>query len=267
MLPKLESPTFKVKIPSMEQEVTMRCMKVKEEKILLMAKEGGDYGEILSSVKQVVQNCVVEPKTNVDDLAIFDIEYLFLKLRARSVSETTEVAYIDNDEVATAMGDSADQVKLQVEQRKATYSFTIKLDDVVVQFPEKTEKEIKISDTAGIVLRYPPAALYSDKEFMNASGEKLVDLLIQKSIQTIYDGKDVKNFGGVFTGAEAAIRRAREQEELSVWINDLDIKTYNKIRSFFNDLPHLNYEIKYTNKNGKDRTISLTNLNDFFTLA
>jgi len=262
MLPKIETMTFEVEIPSTKQKIKMRCMKVREEKILLAAKEGGDYGEILASVKQVVNNCVVpmthpDQQVNIDDLAIFDIEYLFLKLRAKSVAETTEVAYIDNDEVFTAMGDSVDQVKLPIEQRKATYTFTIDLNKVEVKFPEKVEKNIKISDKAGIVLGYPPAALYSDKEFMNAAGENLVDLLILKSIETIYDGPTISY------NKKSKI----PQEELKEFINNLDVKVYNKIREFFNNLPHLDYEIKYTNKNGKDRTITLTSLTDFFTLA
>lgn len=262
MLPKIEVRTFKVTIPSTKTEVTMRCMKVKEEKILLMAKEGNDPAEILSSVKQVVNNCIMD-KVNIDELAIFDIEYMFLQLRAQSISDKTEVAYIDNDEVNTTMSASTVQAdgplypaELDKAQRKATHTFTIDLNKVEVKFPEKTEKNIKISDKAGIVLKYPPAGLYSDKEFMNSSGEKLIDLLICKSIETVYDGKDVDSF-----------KSDADTKDLKEWIDNLDVKVYNKIKEFFNDLPHLFYEIKYTNKNGKDRTITLTTLNDFFQLV
>jgi hypothetical protein len=265
-LPKIDVPTFELEIPSTKQKVKMRYMRVKEEKILLMAKEGSDPGEILNSVKQVVQNCIVEafdPKSfDLDNLAIFDIEFLFLRLRAQSVSDKAEVAYIDNDEVATAMeeipgGDKKYDLEMAKAQRAATYTFNIDLNTVDVQFPEKLEKNVKVNDKVGVVLRFPPASLYSDKDFMNATGENLVNMLIKKSIETVYEGDKVTEMA----------KNPREKQELDEWIDSLDVKVYNKLKEFFTNLPHLFYEIKYTNKNGKDRTITLTTLNDFFSFV
>jgi hypothetical protein len=261
MLPRIDVPSFEVTIPSTGQKVKLRCMKVREEKILLMAKEGNDPGEILNAVKQVVQNCLTE-RVDLDNLAIFDVEFLFLRLRAQSVSDKAEVAYIDNDEVATAMegiipDNKAYDLELAKAQRGATYTFNIDLNTVEVKFPEKLEKNLKVNDKVGVILRFPPASLYSDKEFMDSSGEKLVNMLIQKSIETIYDGDKVTELA----------KNPRERENLAEWIDGLDVKVYNKLKAFFGDLPHLNYEIKYTNKNGKDRVITLTTLNDFFSFV
>jgi hypothetical protein len=260
MLPKIDEITFDIEIPSTKQKIKMRCMKVKEEKLLLAAKQGADPGEILTAVKQVVQNCVLGD-VNIDDWAIFDVEYAFLKLRAQSVSDEAEVAYIDNDEVDSEMdgvnpSSSEYDGKLRKAQAKATRSFKIDLNKVGIKFPEKTQSQIKVNNKVGIHLRYPPASLYSDKEFLDSTGDKLADLLVQKSIDTIYEGEKIS-----YDKEHPA-----QPKELEEFVESLDVKVYNQIREFFSDLPHLYHEIKYTNKNGKEREIVLSTLGDFFTL-
>jgi hypothetical protein len=265
-LPNVESPTFQLTIPSTKAKITMRPMKVKEEKILLMAKAGNDPGEILAAVKTVVQNCLVaqsikEPPYNVDELAIFDIEFMFLRLRAASVSEQAEVSYIDNDDVEIEMAgvepSSNDyERKLRAAQAKATRTFKIELNKVEVKFPEKTESQIKVNNKVGIHLRYPPASLYSDKEFLNATGEDLVEMLVEKSIDTIYEGEKIS-----YDKAHLA-----PPGELKAFIENLDVKIYNKLKEFFTTLPHLEHKITYSNHSGKEREIVLTTLGDFFQL-
>jgi hypothetical protein len=260
-LPRIEHPTWELEIPSKKEKVKMRDMLVREEKILLQAKEGDEPAEILNAVKTVVQNCVETPGVSVDDWAIFDIEYAFLKLRAHSVSEIAETAYIDNDEVDTDMeginaSSSEYDRKLRQAQAQATRTFKIDLNEVKIKFPEKIESQIKVNNKVGIHLKYPPASLYSDKEFMQASGDDLVHMLVQKSIDTIYDGKEI-SYDKTHPAAPG---------EMKEFVESLDVKVYNKMKDFFNNLPHLEHEIKYTNKNGKDRTITLTTLGDFFQL-
>lgn len=260
MLPRIDSPTFTIEIPSTKEKITMRMMKVSDEKLLLMAKEAGDPGEILSAVKQVVQNCIVPPAgpdkkdISIDDFAIFDIEYMFLMLRAHSVSDVAEVSYIDNEEVNSMVGDSPSEADLRKAQTASTRTFKIDLKNVKVKFPEKTESQIKINNKVGIHLRYPPASLYSDKEFLNATGDELINKLIISSIDTIYDGNVIS-----YDKTHPA-----QPGELKEFIEGLDVKVYNKIKDFFTELPHLEHKITYTNKNGKDREILLTTLGDFF---
>lgn len=262
MLPKIEVPTFDVEIPSTKQKVKMRCMKVREEKLLLMARQGNDPTEILSAIRQVVNNCLVT-EVNMDQLALFDLEYLFLKLRAQSISDKAEVSYIDNDEVATeiekleteTMQEEAVNREIEKIRKKATRTFTIDLNSIKVEFPEGSDNTIQVNNKVGIVLRYPPASLYSDENFLKSSTDQLVDMLITKSIEKIYDG-------------ETIIDPSKEDpEKLKDWINDLDPKTHEKIEKFFSQLPHLRHVIKYTNKNGKEREIVLSTLNDFFLFA
>lgn len=268
-LPRIETPTFTVKLPSSNKEVTLRCMLVREEKLLLMAREGQDPAEILGAVKQVVINCLVSTES-VDNLPLFDLEYLFLQIRAHSVGETASVSYIDNEEVNTAMekydsnterGDTTERARVEalaVEQRKATRTFTIDLNKVEVKFPDKIEKNIKVSDKVGIVLRYPPASLYSDKEFLASSGEELADKLVMSCIETIYSGKDIHTIPYYGQGQVA------DKDELKEFIDNLDIKSYDKIKEFLTNLPHLYYVIEYKNKLGSERKIELTTLSDFF---
>lgn len=241
-LPKVGFPTFEVAIPSTKEVIKMRPMLVKEEKILLMAREGEERQEIISAIKQVVNNCLVVPSPKIDTLTMFDIEYLFLKLRAQSISNETKVSYKDNEDGKVR-------------------TFDIDLNNVVVKFPEHDDKDIKVSDAVTIVMRYPPASLYSNKEFLDSTGDKLLDMLIQESIDKIYDGKIVIDVANPKPGM------AMSRAELAVWLDNLDLRVYGKIREFLSDLPTLFYEIKYTNDNGKERTIELRTLNDFFMLA
>lgn len=234
-LPKLTHPMFDVVIPSTKKKTKVRPMLVKEEKILLMAKTGEDASEILAAVKQVVNNCIVDSDINVDKLALFDIEYLFVRIRSISVSNISKVSYRDNED-------------------NKVYDFDVDLEKVEVKFPETVEKNYPITDTTGIVMKYPEASLYSDKTFLDVSAEKVLDTLIMRCIDKIYEGDkmiDPKNV---------------PEEELTEFIDSLDVTTYDKLRKFFNSLPTLYYKIEYKNEMGNERTIEMTSLTDFFTL-
>lgn len=234
-LPKLTHPMFDVVIPSTKKKTKIRPMLVKEEKILLMAKTGEDANEILSAVKQVVNNCIVDSDINIDKLALFDIEYLFVKIRSISVSNVSKVSYRDN-------------------QDDKIYDFEVDLEKVEVKFPETIEMSFSITESTGIIMKYPDAALYSDKEFLESPVEKVVDLLILRCIDKIYDGDkmlDPKNFA---------------EKELVEFVDNLDVNTYDKLRKFFNSLPTLYYKIEYKNELGNDRSIEMISLTDFFTL-
>lgn len=234
-LPKISHPLFDVVIPSNKKKTKIRPMLVKEEKILLMAKMGNDPTEILSSIKQVVNNCLIDDMIDVDKLSLFDVEYLFIKIRAISVDNVTKVSYKDNSD-------------------EKIYNFEVKLDEVTIKYPEKVEKNIKISDEMAISLKYPEAELYSDKEFMNLPVEKLIDALILRCIDKVYVGEEVFD------------ARISSETELNDFIENLDIESYGKIRQFFAVLPTLYYKIEYKNEKGEQRVIEMTKLTDFFTL-
>jgi hypothetical protein len=232
-LPKIEYPIFKVKIPSTKKEIKFRPFLVKEEKILLIAKASELDSDILIAIKQVVNNCAIDP-IDVDKLSLFDLEYVFLQIRAQSVNNIVNVSYRDTED-------------------EQVYDFEIDLNDVTVKFPEKLDKKIEISGTTGIIMKYPEASLYEDKDFL-ASGEEAFYQLILRCIEKFYDEETV------YDAKQYSIK------EIEEYVENLDIKTFDKIRDFILDQPRLSYEITYKNKLKNERKIELTTLSDFFTL-
>lgn len=232
-LPKLDHPIHNIEIPSLKKNYKFRPFLVKEEKLLLMAKEGGNDSDVLAAIKQVVNNCSLDPKLDINKLAVFDLEYVFLRLRAVSVDNKIKVSYKD------------------IEDQKV-YEFEINLDEVKVEFPEKTENTIKITSKSGISLKYPSASLYEDKEFLSLDKDYLFQLII-RCIENIY--------------YEDQVYSAREykRQELEEFLENLDIKTFQKIQEFLINVPKMNYTIKYKNSMEHDREIVLSSLNDFFT--
>ena len=234
MLPKIDYPVNAIKIPSTGKSAKFRPFLVKEEKLLLMAKESNVESDILHAIKQVVNNCSVEPKFDVDNLTIFDIEYVFLKLRSMSVDNKINVSYKDFED-------------------EKVYDFDIDLNDVEVEFPENCEKNIKITSKSGILLKYPSASLYDDKDFMNSDKEYLFELII-RCVDKIYEGDNIYE------------SKDYKLDDLRAFIENVDIKTFEKIKTFLVNLPKLKHVIKYKNSLGNDREIILTSLTDFFTL-
>jgi len=234
-LPKIEYPINEITVPSLKKSAKFRPMLVKEEKILLMAKTSEDENDIFNAVLQVVNNCAVDGTLDVTKLSIFDLEYLFLKIRAFSIGETTEVSFRD------------------IEDEKV-YDFVIDLNEIEVDFPEGIDSTIKINDSSGFTLRYPPATLYSDKDFLSTEPNKVFDKLVLKCIDKVFDGDQVY---------ESSLYK---KEELDEFVESLPIKTYEEIRTFFTNVPSMKHEIKYTNSKGSERTIVLRNLSDFFIL-
>ena len=232
-LPKIDKPLFEMLVPSQKRQVKFRPFVVKEEKILLIAQQSGQEKDMVRAIKQILDNCVQDEKFNVDDLTTFDLEYLFLKLRAKSVNNIIEVSYRD------------------VEDDKV-YDFQIDLDEVEMLEQGKVDNNIKITDKVGVVMKYPSIDIVENVPDDLPAAE-LVEYLVRSCIDVIYD--------------EDAVYPAKEctQEELTEFIESLDIETFVKIREFFDNLPRMYYKIEYENSLGNKREIELTTLSDFFT--
>ena len=233
-LPKIKHPTTEFVVPSTGKKETFRPFLVKEEKILLMAKSSQEASDILRAVKQVVNNCAVSKTFDVEKLALFDIEYLFVQLRAISVNNVVKVSYRDNED-------------------QEVYDFEIDLKDVKVNFPEKVDKVIKINKDMGITMRYPSSSILEDKEFFKSGDDAFYELIL-RCLDKIYDGEEIYDASDY------------TKEELEEFLNDVSVDVFEKIQSFMSNVPRLYHKLEYKNKNGNNRVIELTSLTDFFTL-
>jgi hypothetical protein len=233
-LPKIDYPVYKINVPSLKKDYQFRPFLVKEEKILLMAKESDSPADVLIAVKQIINNCSLDRKLDVNKLTIYDLEFVFLKLRSFSIDNTVKVSYKDNED-------------------SKVYEFVVELDKVKIVYPEKMDPNIKITNKSGIVMKHPSASLYEDKEFLSVEKEQLFELIV-RCIDSIYYEDQVY----------PAINYKRE--ELTEFLENLNIKTFEEIQKFLVNVPKMEYKIQYKNELGNDREIVLNSLSDFFTL-
>ena len=224
-LPKIKHPTFKVTIPSNDKQITLRPFTVQEEKLLLMAQESEDQNTILDTVKQIVNNCVLDD-IDVSKLATFDLEYLILKLRAKSVSEVIELKYeIDGEEIPVE----------------------INLDEVEVKKNKNHRNKFMITDSVGVVMRYPSLSSISS----DSSVDDLFDK-ITSCIESVYDNDNVYD--------------EFSKEEINDFVMSLPSEALKILGDFFNNMPRLEHTITLKSKKGEVKEITLRGLSDFFTL-
>lgn len=233
-LPITQHPLHDFIIPSSKKKIKMRPMLVREEKVLLHAKQSKDDTDIFNAVFQIVSLCIMDSNFNMSSLTLFDLEYLFLKLRAVSVDSIAPLIMIDKED-------------------KIEYSFDIDLLQVEVKFPDKIDNKFAVTETSGFVLKYPSAILYRDKDFLNNTTEdNIVDMLIPKCLESIYE--DDKMY----------MAESIKKDELQAYIDNLPIPVYNKVKEFFANMPKIYHEVNYTNQKGTQRQYKLETLNDFF---
>jgi hypothetical protein len=233
-LPKTSHPTFNVIVPSTSQKVRMRPFLVREEKILLMAQTSQDPKDIILAIQQVVNNCVLD-KVDVNDFTTFDIEYLFLKLRGKSVGNVIELKYTDPED-------------------NNQYNIQVDVDQVEVKIDPDHTNIIKITDTTGIVLKYPKSDV-TEKISTNITSEvELMFELMKYCLKEFYDETDTYEFDSY------------SDSDVEEFLNNQDITTYNAIQKFIETMPKLYYEVEYQRKDGTIGKLVLQTLNDFFTL-
>jgi hypothetical protein len=230
-LPKIDQPLFDMTIPSTGKKILFRPFLVKEEKILLIAQQSENDSEIIRAIKQILNACIQED-LDIDSLAIFDLEYMFLKLRARSVNNVVKLSYRDIED-------------------GELYDFELDLDTIEVKMPEVINSKIEINDTVGMTMKYPAASITDRmKDFENEVD--LMTFFIVNCIDTIYDEDNV------YVASEFS------EAEITEFLDGLDVMSFEKIRQFFESVPRLYHKIEYTNSIQSKRTIELTSLKDFF---
>ena len=234
-LPKLQYPTFELEIPSTKKTYKFRPFLVSEEKILLMAQQGGELKEIILSLKQVIANCCVEATFNADALATFDIEWLFLKLRSRSVNNKAKVYLTDNE-----TGEE--------------HNFEVDLEAVDLKRDPEHDPKIKLNDEVSIMLKYPNTDMLDTIAQMNTETKAFFEVM-KYCIDYVLSGNEIIKFSD---------NKPEEQDE---FVQSIDIAGFSKITKFFETMPRMYYEIDYKNSLGHDRKAVLKNLNDFFILG
>jgi hypothetical protein len=187
------------------------------------------------SLKQVIQNCCQDEDFDANTLATFDIEYLFLKLRARSVDNVVQVSYMDPED-------------------EETYKFNVDLNEVEMFQPGAVSNTIEISETDGIIMRYPSIKIIQDMpEFENGLEE--LTYLIRGCVVSLYDEETVYPMTDI------------SDEEFNEYLDNLPVPVLNQIKEFLQAMPRMYYEMSYTNKLGTEKKIILRSLSDFFILG
>tara|TARA_B100000900_G_C20589118_1_gene720902 strand:+ start:1171 stop:1869 length:699 start_codon:yes stop_codon:yes gene_type:complete len=230
-LPVLSSPEFITEIPSTKEKIKFRPFLVREEKILYMALEGGDPKEIQNATIKVLNDCILTPNVDASKLATFDVEYLFLQLRGKSVGENVDVVLRHTDSDC-----------------KETVNVSISLDDIKV-VGEISDGKLMLTDNVGIKMKYPMAGdinKFQIEEGMNVFNS------IAHMVDYIYDKETVYN--------------DYSREEIAEWLEQLNQKQFTLITEFMNNMPKLSHTVEWTcNVCGEKETIVLEGLQSFFT--
>ena len=235
-LPKISTPTYELELPSSGKKIKYRPFLVREEKILIIAMESEDDKQITSAVKEVISNCITTRGVKIDQLATFDIEYIFLNIRGKSVGEEVEV-------LITCPDDGTTQVPT-----------SISLDDIKVQTGKDHSRDIKLDDDLILRMKYP-----SMEEFVknNFSTEELnldgTFDLISSCIEQVYSEE------------ESWAASDCTKKELREFLEQLSSKQFKEIETFFETMPKLSHTVKVKNPNtGVVNDVVLEGLNAFF---
>ena len=234
-LPKLGYPIFELSLPSTKQSVRYRPFLVKEEKILLTAQASGEPADIIFAIRQVINNCILTEGIDIEALTTFDLEYLFIKIRAKSVNNVISLTYRD----------------LEDDKR---YDVEVDLDKIEMKEDPSHTNKIDIGNGLGIVMKYPKADLAATLKVVDGELDIFFEVF-KGCIDHIYDSEQIYKASDY------------SAEDLDEFVQSLDVETFKKIQEFFTTMPKLYYEVKYTNSLGNEKTIPLTSLNDFFTLG
>ena len=232
-LPIMDLPTYELEVPSTKKKIKFRPFLVKEEKILLIALESNDERNIRDAVHSLLKNCI-SSRIKLENLASFDLEYIFLNIRAVSVGEIIQMNI-------TCQDDEKTQVK-----------YNLNLTDVDVIFPKGHDNKIMLTDTLGVIMKYPSFDGFIQGQFTNEKEFDVIEV-IAESIDQIFEGEDVYD------------ESTTNKKEFLQFVESLTNTQLEKIQAFFETAPRLEHSFKVTNPNtGKESEYSLRGLQSFF---
>lgn len=236
-LPKIATPTYELEIPSLKKTVKYRPFLVKEEKILIIAMESEDPKQIAEALKSVIGNCILTRGIKIEQLSIFDIEYLFLNIRGKSVGEEVDV-------LLTCPDDGTTQVPV-----------SINLDEIDVIIKPEHSRDIKLDDTLTLRMKYPSMQEFVNTNFVGNNETNVDDTfnMIISCIEQIYNEEESWSASDV------------TKKELNEFIEQLTSSQFKEVEKFFETMPKLSHTVKIKNPNtGVESDIVLEGLTSFF---
>lgn len=236
-LPKISTPTYELELPSSGETIQFRPFLVKEEKVLVIALESEDTKQITTAIKTVIKNCILTKGIKVETLPTFDIEYLFLNIRGKSVGEEIEVNLICPDDGETNV------------------PVNIDIDSIKVQKNDEHTKQIKVDANVMMEMKYPSLDQFIKTNFdfnSNNAMDQSFDL-IASCIDKIYTEDEVWSAADV------------TKKELNEFLEQMNSSQFKQIEKFFETMPKLSHEVKFVNpKTNVENTVVLEGLSSFF---
>ena len=234
-LPVLTIPTYELEVPSTDEKIKYRPFLIKEEKILLIAMESGENEDIIQAVKTIVSECTFN-KLKLGTMPMFDVEYIFLQIRSKSVGEVSKLRVLCPDD-------------------KKTYAnVEIDLNEVQVQVDDGHTNKIELSDEMGIIMNYPTIDSFSEAGVAEINAENMLDVIVS-CIGQIYDKG----------GEEVYDSKDSTKKELVEFIEQMNTKQFADVQKFYDTMPKLKHTITVKNPKTKvESEVTLTGLNDFF---
>ena len=236
-LPKINTPTYELVLPSTGKKLKYRPFLVREEKILIMALESENIKQITEAVMEILESCILSKNFKLNDLATFDLEYLFLNVRSKSVGETVEINVTCPDD------------------NKTTVSMSIDLDSIKVVKDKKHKTTVKLDDNLSLKLKYPSVVQFIENNFEASEKSEVSNTLdmIISCIDTIYTEEESWN------ASEST------KKELEDFVDQLNTKQFKSIEDFFATMPKLSHKVKVMNpETNVESTVTLEGLASFF---
>ena len=238
-LPTIETPTYELKLHSSNKKIRYRPFLVKEEKVLIIALESKDQTAITQAVKEVLKKCVLTKGVDVDNLPTFDIEHIFLNIRAKSIGEDIKLTVTCPDDNETKV------------------SVTIYVDEIKVIKPKGHTKDIVLDDKLTLRMKYPSLNQFIENNF---STDDETETMVDKTFKVVADCMDT-----IFTGEDAWEAKDYTPQERMDFVEQLNSSQYKKVENFFSTMPKLSHKIEVVNPNTKKKgSVVLEGLADFF---
>ena len=236
-LPKISTPTYELVLPSSGKKVKYRPFLVKEEKILIMALESEDTKQITSAIKSVLSDCILSRGIKIDKLATFDIEYLFLNVRGKSVGETVEVN-------VTCPDDGQTKVEMEID-----------IDSIKIQKDSNHSNIIKLDDSLSVQMNYPSLDQFIETNFDTSNNSQVDESLnvIMSCIKQVYNEEEAWEASNC------------TKKELRDFVESMNSKQFKEVENFFETMPKLSHKVKVMNPNTKvESEVVIEGLASFF---